>query len=68
MTTSTPKTIEITVKPDGSTSLETKGFAGNGCQAASRFLEQALGSRGSEQLTSEFHQGETVNQQTTQQR
>ncbi|NQV23521.1 MAG: DUF2997 domain-containing protein [Rhodopirellula sp.] len=68
MTTSTPKTIEITVKPDGSTSLETKGFAGNGCRAASEFLERALGSRGSEQLTSEFHQGQTVNQQTTQQR
>ena len=65
---STSRTIEITVKPDGSTSLETKGFAGNGCRAASEFLEQTLGSRGSEQLTSEFHQGETVNQQTMQQR
>ena len=65
---STSRTIEITVKPDGSTSLETKGFAGNGCRAASEFLEQTLGSRGSEQLTSEIHQGETVNQQTMQQR
>ena len=66
--TSTSRTIEITVKPDGSTSLETKGFAGSGCRAASEFLERALGSRESEQLTSEFHQSVAVTQQTTQQR
>ncbi len=66
--TNTSRAIEITVKPDGSTSLETKGFAGNGCRAASEFLERALGSRGSEQLTSEFHQSVSASQQTTQQR
>ena len=66
--TSTSQTIEITVKPDGSTSLETKGFAGNGCRAASEFLERALGSRASEQLTSEFHQSASATQQATQQR
>ena len=66
--TNTSRTIEITVKPDGSTSLETKGFAGNGCHAASEFLERALGSRESEHLTSEFHQSVASTQQTTQQR
>ena len=66
--TSTSRTIEITVKPDGSTSLETKGFVGNGCRAASEFLERALGSRESEQLTSEFHQSVAATQQATQQR
>ena len=66
--TNSSRTIEITVKPDGSTSLETKGFAGNGCRAASEFLERALGSRESEQLTSEFHQSVAESQQTTQQR
>ncbi len=66
--TNTSRTIEITVKPDGSTSLETKGFAGNGCRAASEVLERALGSRESEQLTSEFHQSVAVTQQATQQR
>ena len=65
--TSTSRTIEITVKPDGSTSLETKGFTGNGCRAASEFIEQALGTRGSEQLTSEFHQ-QAGQQQSHQQR
>ena len=66
--TNTSQMIEITVKPDGSTSLETKGFAGNGCRAASEFLERALGSRASEQLTSEFHQSVASTQQATQQR
>ena len=68
MTNATPQAIEIIVKPDGSTSLETKGFTGSECRAASEFIEQALGSRASEQLTSEFHQSVTGTQQTTQQR
>ena len=60
------KTIEIVVKPDGSTTLETKGFAGAECRAASAFIEQALGARASECLTSEFHKSVAANQQTTQ--
>ena len=68
MTETSSKTIEIIVKPDGSTSLETKGFAGSECRAASDIIEQALGSRASEQLTSEFHQSVAGIQQTTQQR
>lgn len=36
MTETSSKTIEIIVKPDGSTSLETKGFAGGECRVASR--------------------------------
>ena len=62
------KTIEFIVKPGGSTSLETKGFAGSECRAASEFIEQALGVRTAEHLTSEFHQSGAANHQTTQQR
>ena len=62
------KTIEIIVKPDGTTSLETKGFAGAECRAASEFLELAIGARMSEQTTSEYHQSTASRQQTTQQR
>ena len=51
-----PKTIEIVVKPDGQTIVETKGFTGATCRDASRFIEQALGKRQSEQLTAEFYQ------------
>jgi hypothetical protein len=57
------KTIEITVSPTGETRIETKGFAGSQCREASRFIEQALGKRLSEQLTAEFHQ-QATNQQT----
>lgn len=49
------QTIEITVAPDGSTRVETKGFAGASCRQASAFVEQALGQRTGEQLTSEFY-------------
>ena len=50
------KTIEILVSPKGETSVQTQGFSGSFCRDASRFLEQALGSRVSETLTAEFHQ------------
>ena len=49
------KTIEVIVHPDGSTKLETKGFAGAGCREASAYLEQALGQRAGETLTAEFY-------------
>ena len=56
MKPTTSKTIEIIVRPNGSTTVETKGFAGESCQAASQFLEVALGVRASEQHTAEFYQ------------
>ena len=51
----TTKTIEVTVAPDGRSRVETKGFAGATCQAASHFLLRALGICTGQQLTSEFH-------------
>jgi predicted lipase len=56
------KTIEITVSPKGETKVETKGFTGAACRDASRFVEQALGQRADEQLTSEFYQGQQTSQ------
>ena len=50
------KRMEIIVSPEGETTLETKGFAGPPCQAASEFLEKALGRRTAEKLSAEFHQ------------
>jgi hypothetical protein len=50
------KTIEIIVSPKGETPVETKGFAGSSCRDASKFIEQALGQRTGERLTTEFHQ------------
>ena len=54
------KTIEIIVRPNGETILETKGFTGPECRDASRFLEQALGRPSSEQLTAEYHQTQST--------
>jgi hypothetical protein len=50
------KLIEITVSPNGETTIETKGFSGSACRDASRAIESLLGQRTSEQLTSEFYQ------------
>jgi hypothetical protein len=60
------KIIEVVVSPTGETKVETKGFTGNECQEASRFVEVALGQRKSEQLTAEYHQ-RSSQQQTNQQ-
>ena len=58
-----PQTIEITVSPTGQTQVQTKGFTGSACRAASRFVEEALGQRISETLTAEFHQTTPQQQQ-----
>ena len=58
--------IEIIVSPSGETTLQTTGFIGQSCRDASKFIEQALGQRTSEQLTAEFHQPQSVEQQQQQ--
>ena len=60
------RTIEIVVSPKGETTVTTKGFAGATCQQASKFIEQALGQRTGEQLTSEFHASQNIAQQACQ--
>ncbi|REJ88280.1 MAG: DUF2997 domain-containing protein [Planctomycetota bacterium] len=56
------KTIEIIISPGGESRVETKGFSGNECRQASRFLEEALGKTQSETLTAEFHQSHNQHQ------
>lgn len=56
------KIIEIIVAPDGKTQIQTKGFTGSECRDASKLIEQALGTRQSEQLTGEFHQAASTQQ------
>jgi hypothetical protein len=60
-------TIEIVIAPDGSSQIETKGYSGNSCREASRFMEQALGQSLSEQLKPEFHQPAEQAEQVRQQ-
>jgi hypothetical protein len=59
--------IEIIVSPTGESRLLTRGFTGNSCRTASKFLEEALGQRASETLTAEFHQTESADQVIRQQ-
>ena len=63
------KTINILVRPNGETILETRGFSGEQCQHASRFLEQALGRSVQDQRTSEFYESavEHLSEHATQQ-
>ncbi len=48
-------TIELVISPTGDIRLQTRGFSGNGCLAASRLLEAALGRTTSDRLTSDFY-------------
>jgi hypothetical protein len=57
------KKIIVTIAKDGSTKVETKGFAGTSCQAASADLEKALGIKQSEKLTAEYFAQQTTAQQ-----
>ena len=55
MSIPTTKTIEITVSPEGATSIKTTGFTGGSCRDATRELERALGVSGRETLLPEFY-------------
>jgi hypothetical protein len=58
--------IEILVSPTGETTVQTRGFAGQSCRDASKFIEQALGQRLGEQFTAEFYQPQAVEQRQQQ--
>ena len=60
------KIIEITVDTKGQTRVETRGFTGGECREASKFIEQALGQRTSENLTAEFYEEQAVNERLKQ--
>ena len=49
-------TIEVIIEPDGSTSVQTRGYTGPSCREASAFIERALGRTTGETLTAEFYQ------------
>jgi hypothetical protein len=51
----TTKTIEITISPEGATSIKTSGFTGSACRDATRDLERALGVAGKESLLPEYY-------------
>jgi Protein of unknown function (DUF2997). len=60
------QTIEVLISPKGEIKIQTKGFAGSSCQAASKFLEDALGAKLSDQPTAELYQTQPTTQQIQQ--
>jgi hypothetical protein len=48
--------IEVTVSPQGETTVQTRGYAGSDCLQASRLLEQALGVTTADHKTAEYYQ------------
>jgi hypothetical protein len=60
------KKIEITVSPEGATSIKTSGFTGGSCRDVTRDLERALGVSGSETLLPEYFQRGNTGEQLRQ--
>jgi len=58
--------IEVTVSPQGETTVQTKGYACSDCLRASQFLEQALGVATQDRKTGEFYQAAPQQQQVQQ--
>ncbi|MCW1925727.1 DUF2997 domain-containing protein [Luteolibacter arcticus] len=58
--------ILVRVSPTGDIQVEAEGFKGNGCEASTREIEQALGKRTGRTLKPEHRQrGFSVQQQQT---
>ena len=57
------KRIEVTVSPEGATSIKTTGFSGSSCKDATRDLERALGVAGRESLLPEFYNQTSTGEQ-----
>ena len=62
----TQKRIEITVSPEGATSIKTTGFTGSSCKDATRDLERALGVSSRESLLPEFYNQTNTGEQLRQ--
>ena len=60
------KKIEITVSPEGATSIKTTGFTGGSCRDATRDLERALGVAGRESLQPEYFNQTSTGEQLRQ--
>ena len=60
------KRIEITVSPEGATSIKTTGFTGSSCKDATRDSEKALGVAGRETLLPEFYNQTSTGEQLRQ--
>lgn len=52
--------INVVVNPDGTVEVSAEGFKGKGCEAATKFIEEALGMDGDRKKLPEYYANETV--------
>lgn len=53
--------INVTLGPDGTVEVAAEGFKGKGCEAATKFIEEALGmGDGDRKKLPEYYANETV--------
>ena len=57
------RSVEVCIATDGSIQIDAVGFKGSDCEAATKFLEDALGIAGQRQRKPEYHQRATVQSQ-----
>ena len=57
------RSIEIIVSPHGDISIDAVNFKGADCEAATQFLEEALGTVGDRKRKPEYHQRQNTRQQ-----
>ena len=62
-----PKRIEIIVSPTGEIILESKGYSGADCMAATKAFEEALGNKQSDKKTIEYFKQSAGSDQKIQQ-
>ena len=55
------KRIEVLVSPKGESRIETHGYDGDSCRAATKSLERALGVLNTELLKPEFYENQQPN-------
>lgn len=52
--------IHVRINPSGEITVEAEGFKGNGCEAATKAIEEALGKPGNRTRKPEFWRQETT--------
>ena len=57
------RSVEVCIATDGSIKIEAHHFKGSDCEAATKFLEDALGMAGARQRKPEYHQRASVQSQ-----
>ena len=59
--------IEVVVSPSGDATIQTRGYSGGECLAASRFLEESLGIKARDQKTADFYEHAVMEEHVKQQ-